>query len=76
LKSAGANAILAHQRDKAEIPKPKLQVPSKSQIPMAKNRTHPIELLLRFGHWDLFGIWDLGFGASIAPDCAFGTRNH
>ena len=40
-----------------KAPNPKLQAPKKLQIPSSK-----ILVPHRFGNWNLFGIWDLGFG--------------
>jgi hypothetical protein len=39
-----------------EIPNSKIQNPKKLQIPKSEER------VLEFVFWDLFGIWDLGFG--------------
>jgi hypothetical protein len=50
-----------------KIPNPRSQVPKKLQTPSSKKREEDAGLL-EFGAWDLFGIWDLGFGISeFAP---------
>jgi len=41
-----------------EIPNDKIQISNKFQIPIFK--------LLNFGHWSLFEVWRLKFGASTA----------
>jgi hypothetical protein len=46
-------------------PNSKLQIPGKNQIPTSHARLTPNDLL-RFGAWNLFGIWNLGFGFSPA----------
>jgi hypothetical protein len=40
-----------------KIPNYKHQITNKSQIPILN-----VQNVLNFGHWDLFDIWDLGFG--------------
>jgi hypothetical protein len=55
---------------KVKIPNSKSQIPNKHQIPNSNGNKRlaraagPAEwpLYLEFGAWNLFGIWDLGFG--------------
>jgi len=48
-----------------EIPNPKSQIPNKLPIPKTKpNRGRSI-WNLEFEIWNLFGIWDLGFGVFL-----------
>src|SRR3954468_16225374 len=51
------------ERRKSQIPNPKSQGSFKSQIP--KGRGGVRFGFLGFGIWVLFGIWSLGFGASV-----------
>jgi hypothetical protein len=42
-----------------EIPNLNEQIPNKSQIPDTNNKSQFV--ILNFGHWNLFAIWDLLF---------------
>jgi len=45
----------------------KHQIPNKSQIPIFNDQNLPGHgVVLNFGHWDFFDIWDLIFGISIS----------
>jgi len=44
-----------------QIPNNNFQIPNKLQIPISND---PRDFVLNLGHWDLFGVWCLGFGAS------------
>jgi hypothetical protein len=46
----------------SKIPNHKFQIPNKLQIPISNDQK---DFVLDLGDWDLFGIWYLGFGASI-----------
>src|SRR6266404_5252126 len=48
----------------AEIPNSKSQIPIKSQAPNLNRRHVPGSFLWRFGIWNFFWIWSLGFGIS------------
>jgi hypothetical protein len=42
---------------------PKSQVPNPKEVPSSKLQELGTSGCLRFGAWDFFGTWDLGFGA-------------
>ena len=46
-----------------KAPTPKLQIPTKLQLPNSKLVRARLIQCLEFGVWDLFGVWNLGFGA-------------
>src|ERR1043166_7069227 len=48
--------------ERPKIPNPKSQENHKPQTPNLKTG---LWVFLGFGSWDFFGIWDLGFGASL-----------
>jgi hypothetical protein len=46
-----------------KTPNLKLQIPMKLQLPNFKLRRARLIQCLEFGVWNLFGAWNLGFGA-------------
>jgi hypothetical protein len=53
--------------EKLQGPMTKVQIPKKLQFPNSKLRRARLMHCLEFGVWDLFGAWNLGFGA--LPAC-------
>ena len=46
-----------------KVPTTKLQIPKKLQLPYSNLLRAQLIQCLEFGVWDLFGVWNLGFGA-------------
>jgi hypothetical protein len=56
--------ILSPGRRKFQIPSTKFQTNSKHKISMPQTLTPAGRSVWDFGHWNLFGIWDLVLGIS------------
>jgi hypothetical protein len=50
----------------SKIPSHKFQIPNKLQIQISNGQ---MDFVSKLWNWKLFGIWCLGFGASVTPSC-------